>query len=756
MELKGHGQEYVAAILEGGRMMPTLGNSLQSRTFVQSRRLFALAILASTSLTAPALGAEFPAVIPLSSLNGANGFRLDGVAAGDNSGLPAASAGDVNGDGFDDVILGVPGADPHGDGSGSSYVVFGKASGFGAGIDLSSLDGANGFRLDGAAAFEFAGHSAASAGDVNGDGFADVIVGAPGAGGTGRSYVVFGKAQAFAATKKLSTLNGANGFRLDGIALNEGCGISAAGAGDVNGDGFADMIVGADFAGQNGYVSGSSYVVFGKGSGFAPSIDLSSLDGGNGFRLDGAEAYDQSGRSVAGAGDVNGDGFADVIVGAVGADPHGTYSGSAYVVFGKAAGFPATIDLASLDGSNGFRLDGEAAFGPVGASVSGAGDVNGDGFADVTGFGGWVVFGKRSGFAPAIDLSALDGSNGFRVAAVPYGTGAAAGDVNGDGFADVIVGAGDPGGPGKSYVVFGKASGFGATVNPSVLNGSNGFRLDGVAVGDYAGSSIASAGDVNGDGFADPIVGAPGADPHGSSSGSSYVVFGRPPNTARTRVGAAADQYISGGAFADTLRGLGGDDALEGRGGGDDLVGGAADDTASYLHAPAGVRASLADPASNTGSARGDSYTAIENLTGSRFADTLTGDALPNRLTGARGPDVLNGLGGADLFVLTSARDSPVGAARDRIHGFNAGSASTFVDRIDLSAIDAKTGPGNQAFTWIGTAAFSRTKGELRLRQAGTTAIVAGDVNGDAVADFEIALLNFTNLATLTAIDFRR
>ncbi len=549
------------------------------------------------------------------------------------------------------------------------------------------------------------GRSVASAGDVNGDGFADVIIADPRASASGSSYVVFGKASGFRAAINLSSLDGTNGFRLDGVAAGDGIfGISVAGAGDVNGDGFADVIIGVPGADPHGRYSGSSYVVFGKASGFQAAINLSSLDGTNGFGLYGVAVRDLSGYTVAGAGDVNGDGFDDVIVGAVLAAPHGSDSGSSYVVFGKASGFTASIDLSSLDGTNGFRLDGVA-----------AGDRSGD----------WV---------------------------------AGAGDVNGDGFVDVIIGAftADPHGSqsGSSYVVFGKSSGFAASIDLSSLNGGNGFRLDGVAASDYSGS-VASAGDVNGDGFADVIIGAYGADPHGVYSGSSYVVFGRAPDTARTRRGSTADQYISGGPFHDTLKGLRGNDVLEGRGGADILIGGVKNDAASYLHAPAGVKASLANPDGNTGDAKGDSYTSIENLIGSKFADKLVGDGTSNWLTGESGPDVLTGQGGNDQFVLNAVSDSPPGNGRDQVTDFNAGDAASSVDKINLRVIDARTGPGNDAFSFIGTAAFSNTKGELRVEQAGTSAIVMGDVDGDGTADFEIELLNFSDLSALTAIDFR-
>ena len=329
----------------------------------------------------------FAANIDLSALDGATGFKLSGAAAGDLSGFSVASAGDVNGDGFADLIVGAYGADPHGSYSGASYVVFGKASGFAANIDLSTLDGTTGFKLSGAAAGDQSGRSVASAGDVNGDGFADLIVGADGAdphgSHSGASYVVFGKASGFAANIDLSSLDGTTGFKLSGAAAYDLSGVSVASAGDVNGDGFADLIVGAYGADPHGADSGASYVVFGKASGFAANIDLSTLDGTTGFKLSGVAAGDFSGFSVATAGDVNGDGFADLIVGAFGADPHGTYSGASYVVFGKASGFAANIDLSTLDGTTGFKLSGAAAGDQSGRSVASAGDVNGDGFADL-------------------------------------------------------------------------------------------------------------------------------------------------------------------------------------------------------------------------------------------------------------------------------------------------------------------------------------------------------------------------------------
>ena len=472
--------------------------------------------------------------INLASLNGSNGFRLDGEAERDFSGISVSNAGDVNGDGFDDLIVGAYGANPNGGGSGSSYVVFGQASGFSATMDLSTLNGSNGFRLDGVAELDLSGWSVSTAGDVNGDGFDDLIVGAtradPNSNSSGSSYVVFGKASGFSAAMDLSTLNGSNGFRLDGEALVDNSGSSVSNAGDVNGDGFDDLIVGATKADPNGNRdAGSSYVVFGQASGFSATMNLSSLDGSNGFRLDGA-AYDESGSSVSNAGDVNGDGFTDVIVGAWRADPNGSFSGSSYVVFGKASSFSAAMDLSTLNGSNGFRLDGVAAYDYSGVSVSTAGDVNGDGFDDLI-----------------VDA---------------FGA-----DPNGNLYS------------GSSYVVFGKASSFSVAMDLSSLDGSNGFRLNG-ARGDSSGFSVSTAGDVNGDGFDDLIVGAWQADSNGRSAGSSYIIFGRSDfgSGLPEILGTSGDDILKGTTAAEHFKAGDGNDKLIGRGGADIFEGDAGND----------------------------------------------------------------------------------------------------------------------------------------------------------------------------------
>ncbi|MBD2683250.1 MULTISPECIES: FG-GAP repeat protein [Nostoc] len=527
----------------------------------------------------------------LSDINGSNGFVINGIAADDFSGSSVSSAGDVNDDGFDDLIIGAPNADPNGSSSGQSYVVFGSSTGFTTSLNLSSLNGANGFVINGIAVYDNLGYFVSGAGDVNGDGIDDLIIGAPFASpngeNSGQSYVVFGKSTGFSSSLNLSSLNGTNGFAINGIAAGDLSGLSVSSAGDVNGDGLDDLIIGARDADPNGHWSGQSYVVFGKSKGFSSTLNLSSLNGINGFAINGIAAYDISGSSVSSAGDINGDGFDDLIIGAPNADPNGDASGQSYVVFGKSKGFSSTLNLSTLNGANGFIINGINAYDQSSASVSSAGDINGDGFDDLIigaptagpngSYSGqsYVVFGKSTGFSSTLNLSTLNGANGFAIINGISGykglgnSVSSAGDVNGDGFDDLIIGSftADLNGEdsGQSFLVFGGSTGFSASLNLSTLNGVNGIAINGIAGNDLSGCSVSSAGDVNGDGFDDLIIGARYADPNGSQSGQSYVLFGG------TNIGNTSN--LTGTSGADTLIGTIGNNIIDGKVGNDILTG---------------------------------------------------------------------------------------------------------------------------------------------------------------------------------------
>ncbi len=401
---------------------------------------------------------------------GQTAVPIIGAGKADQAGVAVAGPGDVNGDGRPDLLIGADLADQNTRGnSGSAYVVFGAAAP--APVDLAAL-GPGGFRIDGAAAADQAGEAVAGAGDVNGDGRADVLIGAERAGnnarpGSGSAYVVFGSSSSD--TVDLANL-GARGFRIDGAAAGDALGLAVAGAGDVNGDGRADVLVGAFLAGNNGRLnSGSAYVVFGSAS--TDTVDLANL-GTRGFRIDGAATSDVAGRAVAGAGDVNGDGRADLLVGAPGFDlPGRTDAGSAYLVFGKAG--TATVDLAAL-GAGGFRIDGAATGDETGAPLAGAEDVTGDGRPDVV-------------------VGAAGASANGRLAS------------------------------GSAWVVSLAGTSPVDLANP----GDRAFRIDGAAALDAAGLAVAGAGDVNGDGRPDVLVGAPHADPGGRvGAGAAYTVLG--------------------------------------------------------------------------------------------------------------------------------------------------------------------------------------------------------------------------------------
>jgi hypothetical protein len=378
----------------------------------------------------------------------------------------SVSSGDINGDGYDDIIIGAPYASPAGGTeAGETYVIFGSAAPP-ATVDLNSTSAD--ITIYGDDAYDYSG-SFVSSGDINGDGYADIIIGARGAdpaGGieAGETYVIFGSAAPPASVDLNSTSADITIYGDDAYG-DLGWSVSS---GDTNGDGYADIIIGAYQANPAGGAdAGETYVIFGSAAPPA-TIDLNSTSAD--MTISGDDAADYSGYSVS-SGDINGDGFDDVIIGARGADPAGGNSaGETYVIFGSAA-LPATVDLNSYS-----------------ADMTISGD----------------------------DANDESGSSVY------------SGDINGDGYDDIIIGArgADPAGgnqAGETYVIYGGTS-LTATVDLNFASAD--MTIYGDDASDYSGYSV-SSGDVNGDGYDDVIIGTPYANPAGGlSAGETYVIFG--------------------------------------------------------------------------------------------------------------------------------------------------------------------------------------------------------------------------------------
>ena len=445
----------------------------------------------------------FPAVFNLSALNGSNGFSVPGIASIGFLGRSLSTAGDVNGDNITDLVLGAPWD------KGTSYVIFGNRSGFPAVFNLTTLNGNNGFSIPGIESGGKLGTSVSTAGDLNGDTIADLVLGAYDVNsGNGTSYIIFGNRSGFPAVFDLTTLNGNNGFSVPGIVSDGGglLGHSVSGAGDINGDNIADLVLGAH--GVNS-LHGTSYVIFGSRNSFPPVFNLSTLNGSTGFTIPGIVRSDggrgQLGFSVNTAGDINGDNIADLVLGAYGAN---LGNGTSYIIFGNRGGFPEVFNLTTLNGNNGFSVPGIADKGLLGVSVSTAGDVNGDNVADLV-------------------LGAYNASSGN----------------------------------GTSYVIFGSHSSFPAVFDLTTLNGSNGFNVPGIADKGLLGVSVSTAGDVNGDNIADLVLGAYGVN---LGNGTSYVIFGQnvsilptPSPTQNSDTVAIASGVVAGIAASVILAGLG-------------------------------------------------------------------------------------------------------------------------------------------------------------------------------------------------------
>jgi len=483
-----------------------------------------------------------------------NGFEVDG-SIGDS-----VSSGDSNGDGKSDVLIGAQFASPNGPASGQVYLLFGRSE-FPAEIDLLSLvTGADvsGIVFNGTESNDRTGARVYGGGDYDGDSLSDLLVPAIFA----RSDIGRGRATLIPGSEIRSDV-----FELSDLLLAERVTsvapivVDAAGSGDFDGDGIDDLLLGDDGLFDD---PGEVIVIFGRADGIQNDVDPSAIAAtmgeadAAGFVLNGIGQGDDFGTSAAGLGDVNDDGIADFIVGA---KSRNDAAGQSYVIFGSAAGSSADFDVRQLleaaggDGSMGFVLNGIEAGDDSGVSVAGAGDVNGDGFADMLigakdGNGdtgqAYVVFGSADGFEAEIDLTSLlpesggDASKGFVLNGVAVGDDfgkavSAAGDINGDGLGDFLVATTGFGsdGEGRVFVLFGRVGPHPAVVDLSQLfsassgDGSVGFVVTGIEPEDKFGSSIAAAGDANGDGFDDFIIGAMGASANAiESSGRAFVIFG--------------------------------------------------------------------------------------------------------------------------------------------------------------------------------------------------------------------------------------
>ena len=413
----------------------------------------------------------------VAGLQGAPAVTLEPNVGQSLYGTAVASAGDVNGDGFSDVIVGAPNLSNGQEQEGKAYLYLGSATGLGAVAAWT-------FESDVASAQ--LGHAVAAAGDINGDGFGDVLIGAPffsnGQINEGRVYLFLGSNVGGA------PLGAAPSWTYESNVADARLGYSLAGAGDVNGDTKLDVVVGA-YGYSNGQIAeGAVYLFLGTGAPALPAAASAILDSNL--------ANAQLGGSVAAVGDINGDAKADVVAGAPYYTNGQNQEGAVYVFLGAAAGLAAPAILES-----------NLANAQLGWSVASAGDLNADGKVDVVAGAPYYTNGHPEEGAAYVwlgtagGLAAVPTIREFNTSGAFFGWSvASAGDTDGDGKADLVVGA-----PylnsnvGSAFLYLGTAGGVSANVAWRA-NGGPGSRF---------GHSVASAGDVNNDGRKDVVVGAP-------------------------------------------------------------------------------------------------------------------------------------------------------------------------------------------------------------------------------------------------------
>jgi Ca2+-binding RTX toxin-like protein len=680
------------------------------------------------------------------------GYRLLPQAAGDFAptitGVPAAAwvsgITDLNGDGIADFIIGAPGDDDKAVDAGRIFVAFGSATG-GTTNALASAALPE-IIIDGVTAGDLAGAAVGSVTDLNGDGKAEILVGAPGAENgalvdAGEAFVLWGLASGSIDLKDPAS-GGGKGYVMKGEAAGDHAGQVITSITDLTGDNKAEILIGAAGNDAGGVDAGAAYVVWGKSTNAA--VNLTTVAAGTGgFRIIGQNAGDAAGQALASIGDVNGDGKADVLVGAMGNDAGGLNAGAAYVVFGKSTGTQVDLDTIAA-GAGGFRITGTTGEN-VGSAVTGLGDINNDGIADMlvgaSGSGkAYVVYGKAdtsevllSNVAAGIGGFMITPELGSDLAKLSVTGG---GDFNRDGIADIVIGTptNSEGGAnaGAVYIVWG---GDGRAVDLSLISqGIGGAKIVGAA-GSLTGSTVAVTPDMNGDGTPDLLIGSPGA--VGESVSVVYTptswqpdanIYGTNGNDFmdigygglhKISVGADAiyglsgndtihggdgDDSIDGGAGNDILYGDAGNDNLNGGIGNDTMTGGLGDDTFT-IDSVSDVVQENAGEGTDTVIASINGYTltagaSIENLQLAGAALSGTGNELGNTITGTTGNNTLNGGAGADTLIGLAGNDSYVVDNNGDVvqEALNAG-----IDAV-TSSIDWTLGDNIENLTLTGTA----------------------------------------------------
>ncbi|MFN8177215.1 MAG: FG-GAP-like repeat-containing protein [bacterium] len=637
-----------------------------------------------------------------------------------------ASAGDVNGDGYDDILVGARGWDAAFNAGGRAFLFLGGP----AGPDTTADWTVDGDQVDAAL-----GYSLASAGDVNGDGYADVIVGA-----FFRDAPLTDEGSAFV------YLGGPSGLSTTPVWVGKGnqaganFGWSVAGAGDVNGDGYSDVIVGARQYDGAFTDEGRAFVYYGSPAG---------VDSTAAWHVDGGQAGALFGWSVATAGDVNGDGFADVIVGAYKEDATWVDEGQARVYLGSANGLSTTPVWTAVPAQ---------ASAQYGWSVSGAGDVNGDGFSDVCVGAPFYDAGQADEGAAFVYLGGAElplaaptwrASGG--TSALAFGsTVAAGGDVDGDGTSDLLVA--DP--LATSGGIEGLAELFlGATPFPD----TSPAWVEGGAPGEGWARALAFAGDVNGDGFDDVLVGAPFRTSDFATEGRAVLYqgssLGLSPTPSWSVLGAEYDAELgSAVASAGDVNGDGFGDAVVGAPGADEarVYAGRASSPPLVLHRTL--------HGAESGARFGESVASAGDVNRDGFSDVIVGE--PNASAGGfergRAQLFLGGSGGLSTsaaWTFVSAQDEAhlgaVVAPAGDVDGDGYSDVLVLAPDFDGTYTDEgqallfRGGPAglaaSPAWTWSPGQASARTDAACAL----------GDVNGDGYGDVLVGASSFTGTHTL-------